>query len=260
MTRNTELAAAPRVQVGPFSVVDLGMSHLTNLLVDASSVGGDRPIISFCCHVAALNHATDREYLNSVDVADVIHADGMSTVFLARLAGARAISRSPVTDMGHVLIDRMAAKQQRPVALALIGGVPGLAIEAGITLEHRHSARVVFTSHGFHTNWVGILKDLRASQPDVVFIGMGTPTEATFVAEHLEHLPPSLIVTCGGWYGFLSGREGRAPRRLQSLGLEWAWRLGHDPRRLQSRYRRGFRSTARIAAEILSRRVRTKRS
>ena len=51
---------------------------------------------------------------------------------------------------------------------------------------------------------------------------MGAPREMRWVRQHLGELPDALIITCGGWFGFLTGREGRAPRMLRRPGLEWS--------------------------------------
>jgi N-acetylglucosaminyldiphosphoundecaprenol N-acetyl-beta-D-mannosaminyltransferase len=63
------------------------------------------------------------------------------------------------------------------------------------------------------------------------------PREQRFFAEHGHKLPDvGLIKTSGGLFNFLSGTNRRAPALLQRLGLEWAFRLLLEPRRLGWRY------------------------
>ena len=70
----------------------------------------------------------------------------------------------------------------------------------------------------------------------------------TWAVQHRTELATGLVLTCGGWLGFLVGQEARAPVIAQRLGLEWAFRLLQSPRRLASRYLRGAVATAWLTA------------
>ena len=62
-------------------------------------------------------------------------------------------------------------------------------------------------------------------------------------------VPFGVAAGVGAAFDFLSGRGRQAPPRVSALGLEWLWRLAHEPRRLGRRYFvtvPGF--TARVAA------------
>lgn len=50
---------------------------------------------------------------------------------------------------------------------------------------------------------------------------------------------PCLIVCGGAILDFLGGKVTRAPRWMRRAGLEWAYRLAREPRRLWQRYLRG---------------------
>jgi N-acetylglucosaminyldiphosphoundecaprenol N-acetyl-beta-D-mannosaminyltransferase len=50
------------------------------------------------------------------------------------------------------------------------------------------------------------------------------------------HLEAPLLLGVGAVFDFASGRKRRAPDLLQLLGLEWVYRLAHEPRRLGGRY------------------------
>jgi N-acetylglucosaminyldiphosphoundecaprenol N-acetyl-beta-D-mannosaminyltransferase len=78
----------------------------------------------------------------------------------------------------------------------------------------------------------------------------------TWVEEHAQDLPPCLVMTCGGWFGFITQDEKRAPQWVCDAGLEWTYRLAQNPRRLGKRYAKGAFSTAAIAIEILRARSR----
>jgi hypothetical protein len=73
--------------------------------------------------------------------------------------------------------------------------------------------------------------------PDYLWVGLGVPYEQAFVDEFLPRLcDVGVIKTSGGLFNYLSGSRPRAPRRMQNAGLEWAWRIWLEPRRLFWRY------------------------
>jgi N-acetylglucosaminyldiphosphoundecaprenol N-acetyl-beta-D-mannosaminyltransferase len=77
---------------------------------------------------------------------------------------------------------------------------------------------------------------IQVFQPDLVLVGLGMPRQEYFLLENLESLPPSTYATVGGAIDYIGGTTTLAPRWLGRVGLEWAWRLAHDPRRLANRY------------------------
>jgi exopolysaccharide biosynthesis WecB/TagA/CpsF family protein len=69
------------------------------------------------------------------------------------------------------------------------------------------------------------------------FIAVGAPQQEIF-AQLLKRrrLARGLALCIGASINFMTGKERRAPRWMQRLGLEWMYRLGVDPRRLARRY------------------------
>ena len=66
---------------------------------------------------------------------------------------------------------------------------------------------------------------------------LGVPYEQAFVEEYTPRLlNVGVIKTSGGLFNFLSGSRARAPAWMQAIGLEWAWRIWLEPRRLFWRY------------------------
>ena len=223
------------VQVGPFSVVDAASDEVVERIAGFT---GTRAAV-FALHVGGLNLHRDAEFLQAMRCAELVHADGAATVLIGRLAGARRLSRAATTDIGLPVLRRVGERLGRPARVALIGGAPGVAKRAALRIEAETGAVVVHATHGFHDDYdeqLGLVDDAR---PDVVIVGMGMPREACWVAEHLERLPETLVITCGGWFGFLAGVERRAPVLLQRLGLEWVARIVQAPVRLGPRYVRG---------------------
>lgn len=73
-------------------------------------------------------------------------------------------------------------------------------------------------------------------QPDIVFCAIGPPQQELLASEIVRRCPTAIALCVGGSVDFLIGRQRRAPKVLQHLGLEWLYRLATNPRRLAKRY------------------------
>ena len=85
---------------------------------------------------------------------------------------------------------------------------------------------------------------------------MPSPFKDKWCERHREALGVPVIIGVGGSFDVLAGFVQRAPRALQSTGLEWAWRVAMEPRRMWKRYLVTNSEFLWLAAgEILSRRL-----
>ncbi|WP_157074622.1 WecB/TagA/CpsF family glycosyltransferase, partial [Janibacter corallicola] len=244
MKRDDEVLPTEVVPVADLPVVDLPRHEV----VGYSAVPArDRARLVFALHVGGLLHLDHQAFRAALTGADVLYADGAAVVLLARLAGARRIERAPTTDIGAPVLREVSRRLGRPARVALVGGPPGLAGRAGEVLVRSTGVDVVATHSGYFTDDAVVLDLLRHSRPDVVVLGLGMPKEAVWAHQHSDALPRAVVLTCGGWFGFLTGAERRAPRWLQTAGLEWTYRLYQQFPRLAGRYARGAVRVARLA-------------
>ena len=81
-----------------------------------------------------------------------------------------------------------------------------------------------------------IVRQINMSGARYLFVGMGSPRQEQWVHEHRSELDVRVIICIGGLFDIFSGKAKRAPRWVQHCGLEWAWRLAHEPKRLWKRY------------------------
>ena len=77
-----------------------------------------------------------------------------------------------------------------------------------------------------------IIEKINASNADILFVGLGFPKQERFVADNLSKLDVPVKIAVGGSFDVLSGMIQRAPKWMQNLGLEWAWRLIQEPYRI----------------------------
>jgi beta-1,4-glucosyltransferase len=81
-----------------------------------------------------------------------------------------------------------------------------------------------------------LVSGMAATQPDVVLVALGNPRQEMWVLDHADTLPPALFIGVGALFDFLAGTVPRAPQWVQSMRLEWLFRLSREPRRLWKRY------------------------
>jgi len=83
-----------------------------------------------------------------------------------------------------------------------------------------------------------ICERIRKARADVVWVGLGSPKQERWMAEHVGRVGAPVLIGVGAAFDFLSGRKRQAPRWVQRSGLEWLFRLIQEPRRLWPRYRK----------------------
>jgi N-acetylglucosaminyldiphosphoundecaprenol N-acetyl-beta-D-mannosaminyltransferase len=81
-----------------------------------------------------------------------------------------------------------------------------------------------------------ILARIAAVEPDLLVVAFGAPKQEIWLDRHREALRCKVAIAAGATIDFLAGQQRRAPRWLQSIHLEWLYRLCRDPKRLGRRY------------------------
>lgn len=123
-----------------------------------------------------------------------------------------------------------------------VGGAPGVGDEAARRLKLRYPDADIAVHHGFFDARPGssenaaILDRITAFKPHILFVGMGMPRQEFWIAENFERLPDCVILSVGAAFDYEAGVQSAAPRWMGRAGIEWAYRLLHDPKRLFVRY------------------------
>lgn len=172
--------------------------------------------------------------------SSLVVADGMPVVWLARLAGGQRVKRIAGVDLVEALCRR--GRPQGTLRIAIYGSTEAVTEPGGKHLEGIGSnVRVVacinppFRSLS-DSEREAHLVTLVDSQPDVVLVALGCPTQEQLIADWHTSLPSALWIGVGGTFDFFGGRRKRAPRAFRSAGLEWVVRMAQEPRRLGRRY------------------------
>ncbi|QSF54152.1 WecB/TagA/CpsF family glycosyltransferase [Brevundimonas fontaquae] len=123
-----------------------------------------------------------------------------------------------------------------------VGGAPGVGDETARRLKLRYPDADIAIHHGFFDARPGssenaaVLDRITAFKPHILFVGMGMPRQELWIAENFERLPDCVILSVGAAFDYEAGVQSAAPRWMGRAGIEWAYRLLHDPKRLFVRY------------------------
>lgn len=178
----------------------------------------------------------DRTRAELLNQATLSLPDGTGVLLAARRRGAPLKERVAGIEFGEVLLRRAAEDGLR---VFLLGGAVGVAEKAAANLCLRYPRlQICGTHHGYFEKRGAedgrVAEILRAARPDMVFVCFGFPMQEAWIAKHLPSLNGvRVIVGLGGSLDVWSGNVKRAPAFVSRMGLEWAWRMACEPRRLR---------------------------
>lgn len=99
-----------------------------------------------------------------------------------------------------------------------------------------HNIGRIETNHGFFDNDEIVINKINKSDTDILFVGMGCPKQEKWIIDNKDKLNARIMIGIGGALKIYSGEVTRAPKIVQSLGIEWFYRFMKEPRRLFRRY------------------------
>ncbi|HEY6539283.1 MAG TPA: WecB/TagA/CpsF family glycosyltransferase [Ktedonobacteraceae bacterium] len=169
------------------------------------------------------------EFREAINRAALVVADGIGIVWASYPGKAHVPERITGTDTVEALAKRCAASGYR---MYLLGAAPGVAEQAAARL------RAIAPGLAIAGTYAGspapqeedaIIERIRAADADVLCVAYGAPAQDLWIYRNLARLPVAVAMGVGGAFDFLSGRQRRAPRIMQRLGLEWLYRLYREP-------------------------------
>ncbi len=179
------------------------------------------------------------EYKSVVNQAGMVTPDGMPVVWLGKASGSRVISRTYGPDLMQAVTDAGQAKGYRHFWFGGRDQTLGL-LEEKIKQQYP-AAKIVGKYSPPHMAYaqkesdevIGMIND---AKPDILWVGLGSPKQDFWMSLNRPLLNVPVMIGVGAAFDFLSGQKPQAPRWMQRSGLEWAFRLASEPRRLWRRY------------------------
>jgi N-acetylglucosaminyldiphosphoundecaprenol N-acetyl-beta-D-mannosaminyltransferase len=183
----------------------------------------------------------DPELLRIHNESGMTTPDGMPMVWAGRHAGARWMSRVYGPDLMLAILERASERGWKSF---LFGGKPGVPERLAKTLTDRiPNLDIVGTcSPPFRDltpdEDLVIVEQINSTGADLVWVGLSTPRQERWMATHADRLRASVLFGVGAAFDIHAGTLPQAPVWMQRSGLEWAFRLAKEPRRLAKRYLR----------------------
>jgi len=178
----------------------------------------------------------DAQFKQVLDAADLVVPDGMPLVWLGRRHGH---------DMRRVygpeLLDTFCANTGNIYRHYFYGGAPGVAEAVAARMKRLYGVRTVGT---WSPPYRPLSEDekleiechIRDAKPDIVWVGLSTPKQERWMYEFSSRLGVPVMAGVGAAFDFFAGTVKQAPPWMRENGLEWFFRLTHEPRRLWHRY------------------------
>ena len=168
--------------------------------------------------------------------ADIVVADGMPVVWASSLLGTPLPARVAGIDL---MLGVAASLAARGGSVFLLGGEAEVGPAAAAALTGANPGlRAAGTADGYFdvASDEAVVAAVNDSGADALLVGMGSPRQEEWALRRGPDLRPRIVLCIGGALEVVAGRRRRAPRWMQTAGLEWSYRLAQEPGRLWKRY------------------------
>jgi N-acetylglucosaminyldiphosphoundecaprenol N-acetyl-beta-D-mannosaminyltransferase len=165
--------------------------------------------------------------------------DGMAIVWLLKIAGYKDVGRVYGPDLMLAVCEESI---KHGWSHFFYGGAPGVADKLSRVLLNRFPELKISGSYPPPFRPLTLEEDqkmvdiINSARPDIVWVGISSPKQELWMAEHLYVLEAPVLIGVGAAFDFVSGAKRQAPRWIQRSGLEWLFRFASEPRRLWRRY------------------------
>jgi N-acetylglucosaminyldiphosphoundecaprenol N-acetyl-beta-D-mannosaminyltransferase len=262
-----ERAALADAPVPPPSVEVLGVPlALTDYertidWMDAAIAAGHRGYICVAAVHTVMLCQEDRELREAVLGSDLTVPDGQPLVWAMNALGHDLSNRVYGPDLMARYCERAA---QTGARMFLYGGRnQGALVQLALNLRTRYPGLNIVGGYAppfrplTDEEESFVLDEINGSRADVVWVGIGVPKQEKWMAAMRDRVRAPVLVGVGAAFDFHAGLVSQAPRWMQSMGLEWAYRLLQEPGRLWRRY---LRYNPRFVARFLRQWLRHRRT
>jgi len=188
-------------------------------------------------------------------------ADGKPLLWMAQLQGEPLPEKVSGSDLMLPLMERAAAEGWR---VYLVGATPEVSAAGERRLREQFPSLQIVGRDTSHWSTqkrrtpaaMEVVRQIREARADLVVVALGSPKQELWMDTFADEIRPSVAIGLGASLDFVAGASRRAPRWMSEAGLEWAFRLAREPRRLAHRYLvRGPRIVPIFAAAWVRRRL-----
>ena len=243
-----------RLNVLGSRIADTSLAALAGLVIRRAREGSRLTVAAVALHGVTVAYG-DPRFRSRLETFDVLPPDGAPVAVAARwLHRGRSVERIPGPDLSAEVLRLAAASGQSvfffgstqatldSVRVRLARAVPELEIAGTRPSRFRRTTAAEEEE---------LQVEIRESGARILFVGLGCPRQEIWVYEN-AHALDMPILAVGAAFDFVAGTVRRAPMWMRRRGLEWAFRIGSEPKRLLGRY---LQTGPRFAAACIRQRV-----
>ncbi len=206
--------------------------------IDRWRRSGERHYLTLSPPHSVLMCDSDDELSKATDRANMTLPDGVGIILAAKLLSYP--HRGRVT--GPVLMLKLCEwGRAKDYSHFFYGGLPGVADMLAKRLAKKFPGLKVAGTYSppfrrlTPQEDAKIIQDINSARPDILWVGLGSPKQEKWMASHVGKIAATAMIAVGAAFDFHSGNVKWAPAWLRRLGLEWAYRLAKEPRRMWRR-------------------------
>jgi len=228
-----------RIRIGSLPVDSVSFEQALDAIDDlVRNKRGGRVFTPNVDHVVQAEH--DLRFRAAYSDVSLSLVDGMPLMWASRWLKTPLPEKISGSDLVWPLMRRAAERGYR---VYFLGGAPGAAeLAKQRLLQELPSLQIV----GIDPARIDvdaapdvqrpILDRIASAKPDLLLVALGAPKQEIWSHEQRASLKDAVAVGVGASLDFIAGTVQRAPSWLSNVGLEWAYRLVQEPRRLAARY------------------------
>ena len=213
------------------------------ILTHAQKTGQTYAVEAANTHVAALAR-TDKSFGEAMRSFDLICPDGMPLVWVLN---SKLDAENKLTDRVYgptLMLETLQATSGKASDFKhfLLGGKQSTLDKLTQSFTTRFPEVAIAGTHSPpFGEWPAdefdrISEKILKSGANLIWVGLGCPKQEHWIAANKDRLPPGVYFGIGAAFAFHAGEVRQAPRLIQKLGMEWAYRVAMEPRRLFKRY------------------------
>jgi len=179
------------------------------------------------------------EFAEIVNNADLVIPDGKPLSWAQKLLGHKDAEQVRGQDITNALCK---LSEDKGLKLGFYGGSSNEILEAvkrSLTKSYPNILIEYAFSPPFKPLTIEedeeVVSAINAANVDILFVGIGCPKQERWMAGHKDKVN-CVMLGVGAAYDFIAGKKKHAPRWVQTIGMEWFFRLLSEPKRLWRRY------------------------
>lgn len=170
---------------------------------------------------------------------DIIFSDGVgiyiASKFLYGKKGLKCVTKG--TDLYFKILEYA---NKNNLKMFFYGGLKNAGLQLSSVLKNTYPDIINCGIYPDEWDRSDVINKINISKPDILLVGLGTPTQEYFISDNSANLNVNVMLTIGNGINYISGYMKRAPKWMLRLQLEWLYRLSYEPGRLWKRYLLGI--------------------